>query len=44
VRDFLLTIAGQGRGHADFREGYEVQRVVEAIYGSAAENEWIRVG
>ncbi len=26
VRDFLLSIAGQNTGHADFREGYEVQK------------------
>jgi len=40
VRDFLLAIAGEPTGHADFREGYEVQRVVDAIYRAAAENVW----
>jgi predicted dehydrogenase len=44
VRDFLLAVAGQGTGHADFREGYEVQRTVEAIYRSSAEKRWISLG
>lgn len=43
VRDFLLAIAGQETGHADFREGYEVQKVLETIYASAAERQWKRV-
>ena len=40
VRDFLLAIAGEHRGHADFREGYEVQKTLEAIYASARERRW----
>jgi len=44
VRDFLLAIAGQPTGHADFREGLEVQRTVESIYRSARERQWVRVG
>jgi predicted dehydrogenase len=41
VRDFLLAVAGQRPGHAEFREGYEVQRTVEAIYLSSAEKRWV---
>lgn len=40
VRDFLLSIAGQKNGHADFREGYEVQKAVETIYASSREHRW----
>ncbi|WP_282608581.1 Gfo/Idh/MocA family protein [Pelagibius sp. Alg239-R121] len=41
VRDFLNAIAGQGLVGPDFREGYEVQKLVEMLYRSAAENRWI---
>ena len=44
VRDFLLAIAGRQAGHADFREGLEVQRTVEAIYRSSARGRWTPVG
>lgn len=43
VRDFLLAIAGKPAGHADFREGLEVQRTVDAIYRSASERRWIEL-
>ncbi|MDT4867293.1 hypothetical protein FQZ97_1021920 [compost metagenome] len=43
VRDFLLSIAGQNTGHADFREGYEVQKTIEAIYASSRERQWKKV-
>lgn len=43
VRDFLLAIAGHKTGHADFREGYEVQKTLETIYASARERQWRRV-
>ncbi len=43
IRDFLLAIAGQPRGHADFREGWEVAKTVEAIYQSSREQAWRRV-
>ncbi len=43
VRDFLLAIAGQKTNHADFREGYEVQKAVEAIYASSREHRWKNV-
>jgi len=35
VRDYLLSIAGQPSHCVDFREGYHVQRTVEAISESA---------
>jgi predicted dehydrogenase len=44
VRDFLRAIAGEKAGHADFREGLEVQRTIEAIYGSAESKAWRKVG
>ncbi|MBQ0708667.1 MULTISPECIES: Gfo/Idh/MocA family oxidoreductase [unclassified Ochrobactrum] len=40
VRDFLLAIVGQTNDHADFREGYEVQKTVETIYASSRERQW----
>jgi predicted dehydrogenase len=43
VRDFLLAIAGEATGHAEFREGLEVQRTVAAIYRSAHETRWVEV-
>jgi predicted dehydrogenase len=44
VRDFLLAIAGGATGHADFREGLDVQRTIEAIYRSARTGGWTRLG
>ncbi len=44
VRDFLRAIAGEEVGHADFREGLEVQRTIEAIYRSARSRAWRKVG
>jgi len=35
IRDYLLAIVGQPSDCADFREGYQVQRTVEAIAESA---------
>lgn len=43
VRDFLLAVAGERPGHADFREGWEVAKTVEAIYRSAREGGWVTV-
>ena len=43
VRDFLLAVAGDARSQADFREGLEVQRTIEAIYRSARQQVWTRV-
>ena len=44
VADFLRAIAGERVGHADFREGWEVAKTVEAIYASAREARWVAVG
>jgi predicted dehydrogenase len=44
VRDFLLAIAGRPSGHADFREGLDVQRVLEAVYASSTARTWRSVG
>jgi len=35
IRDYLFALAGGSSNHADFREGYQVQKTVEAIYHSA---------
>jgi len=43
VRDFLRAVAGERPGHADFREGWEVAKTVEAIYRSAREGGWVAV-
>ena len=43
IRDFLGAVAGRGPGGPDFREGYEVQRVVETVYASAREGRWLSV-
>ncbi|OEI83842.1 Gfo/Idh/MocA family oxidoreductase [Brucella sp. BO3] len=43
VRDFVLAIAGRKTGHADFREGYEVQKTVETIYASSRERQWKKI-
>lgn len=41
VGDFFRAIAGGDRPFADFREGHEVQRVVEAAQRSSVERCWI---
>jgi predicted dehydrogenase len=41
MRDFLLAIAGQPPIGPDFREGWEVQRVVDAIIQSSRERRWV---
>jgi predicted dehydrogenase len=43
VADFLQAIAGDGARQTPFREGWEVQRTVEAIYRSSAEQRWTEV-
>ncbi len=43
VRDFLSAINNRTTGHADFREGWEVAKVVEAIYASARGGGWATV-
>ena len=44
IRDLLTAIAGGPAVGPDFREGWEVQRVVEAVYTSAREGRWVEVG
>ena len=43
ARDFLQAVAGGPRKGPDFREGYEVQRLVELAYRSAQEKRWLDV-
>src|SRR5262245_21498345 len=43
VRDFLLAVSGVSVIGPDFREGWEVQKVVDAILRSARERAWIAV-
>ncbi len=42
ARDFLLAAAGGPRRGPDFREGYEVQKLVELAYRSAREQRWLK--
>jgi predicted dehydrogenase len=41
VRDLLLGLAGQSPPWPDFREAWQVQRVVDAVVASAAEGHWV---
>lgn len=43
VGDFFKAIVGGERPFADFREGYEVQRVIEAAQLSSKERRWVSV-
>src|SRR5207244_13488960 len=43
VRDLLLGVAGKGKAWPDFREAWEIQRVVDAVIRSDAERRWVRV-
>jgi len=40
VRDFCHALAGWPHPGPDFREGWAVQRVVEAVYASARDDRW----
>jgi predicted dehydrogenase len=44
MRDFLLAIAGEPVQGPDFREGWEVQKAVDAIIHSSRERAWISIG
>lgn len=44
VRDFLQVVAGGPQKGPDFREGYEVQKLVDLAYRSAREKRWLKVG
>ena len=43
IRDFLVAAAGGPAAGPDFREGYEVQKLVERAYRSARERAWLTV-
>ena len=43
ARDFLQAATGGPRKGPDFREGYEVQKLVELAYRSAREKRWMDV-
>ena len=43
VRDFLTAAAGGPKTGPDFREGYEVQKLVELAYRSSKERTWLTV-
>jgi predicted dehydrogenase len=43
VRDFLLSVCGAPPIGPDFREGWEVQKVVDAILRSSRERAWVLV-
>ena len=44
VNEFLEAIAKGKPPSTDFREGYEVQKVLSATYQSAKTNEWVQIG
>jgi predicted dehydrogenase len=43
VRDLLLAMAGKGKAWPDFREAWEIQRVIEAVIRSDAGRRWVRI-
>jgi len=43
MRDFLLAIAGEPAAGPDFREGWEVQKVIDAIIQSSRGRDWVRL-
>ena len=43
ARGFLQAVAGGPREGPDFREGHEVQKLVELAYRSARERRWLEV-
>ena len=44
MRDFLLAVAGEPVKGPDFKEGWEVQKVVDAIIHSSRERQWVTLG
>ena len=44
VASLIRAIAGEGKAHPDFRDGYEIQRVIAAALRSASERTWVSVG
>ncbi len=43
VRDLLLGVAGRAKAWPDFREAWEIQRVIEAVTKSDTERRWVRI-
>ena len=43
IRNFLAALAGGPKPFADFREGYEVQRVVDAALLSSRNEAWVKL-
>lgn len=43
IRTFLAALAGGPKPFADFREAYEVQRVIDAAVLSGREERWVRL-
>jgi predicted dehydrogenase len=43
VRDLLLGVAGGAKAWPDFREAWEIQRVIEAVTMSDAGRRWVRI-
>jgi predicted dehydrogenase len=43
VRDLIVGLAGGGAPWPDFREAWEVQRVVDAVVGSSADGRWVDI-
>src|SRR5215468_4175209 len=43
VRDLLLAVAGKGKAWPDFREAWEIQRVIDAVARSHARRRWVRI-
>src|SRR5262245_16967531 len=43
VRDLLLAVAEKRKAWPDFREAWEIQRVIDAVIRSHARRRWIRI-
>jgi predicted dehydrogenase len=43
VRDLLLAVAAKGKAWPDFREAWEIQRVIDAVIRSDAARRWVRI-
>jgi predicted dehydrogenase len=43
VRDLLLAVAGNGKAWPDFREAWEIQRVIDAVIRSDAGRRWVSI-
>ncbi len=43
VSQFIRAVCGEGAAFPDFREGYEVERIIEAARRSSAESRWVMI-